>query len=67
MYCCTKIQENMYWIGGNDRKLSMFEGAIPMTEGMSYNSYFIDIITPYFSFLSICSLSNLLKCSFLLL
>ncbi len=42
MYCCTKIQENMYWIGGNDRKLSMFEGAIPMTEGMSYNSYFID-------------------------
>ena len=32
----------MYWIGGNDRKLSMFEGAIPMTEGMAYNSYFID-------------------------
>lgn len=42
MYCYTKIQEDMYWIGGNDRKLSMFEGAIPMTEGMAYNSYFID-------------------------
>lgn len=42
MYCYTKIQEDMYWIGGNDRKLSMFEGAIPMTEGMAYNSYFIN-------------------------
>lgn len=42
MYCYTKIQEDMYWIGGNDRKLSMFEEAIPMTEGMAYNSYFID-------------------------
>ncbi|MDO4383448.1 MAG: FprA family A-type flavoprotein [Eubacteriales bacterium] len=42
MYCYTKIQDDMYWIGGNDRKLSMFEGAIPMTEGMSYNSYFVD-------------------------
>ena len=42
MHCVYKVTENMYWIGGNERKLSVFEGVIPMNDGMAYNSYFID-------------------------
>jgi flavorubredoxin len=42
MHCVYKVTDNMYWIGGNERKLSVFEGVIPMPEGMAYNSYFID-------------------------
>ena len=42
MYCINKINEGMYWIGGNDRKITVFEGAVPVTDGMAYNSYFID-------------------------
>lgn len=42
MYCVNKISDDMYWIGGNDRKITVFEGAIPIPDGMAYNSYFID-------------------------
>jgi len=42
MHCVYKISEGFYWIGGNDRTASVFEGAIPIYDGMSYNSYFYD-------------------------
>ncbi len=42
MYCYNKIGEDLYWIGGSDRKIPVFEGVVPVTDGMAYNSYFID-------------------------
>ena len=42
MHCVYKVADGIWWIGGNERKLSVFEGAIPMNDGMAYNSYFID-------------------------
>ncbi|MDR2659084.1 MAG: flavin reductase [Spirochaetaceae bacterium] len=35
------INEGVYWIGGNDRRLSLFEGVYPSPRGVSYNSYLI--------------------------
>ena len=42
MHCAYKVTDGIWWIGGNERKMSVFEGAIPMKDGMAYNSYFID-------------------------
>ena len=42
MYCVNKINDDLYWIGGNDRKITVFEGAVPIPDGMAYNSYFVD-------------------------
>lgn len=42
MHCIYKVTDDVSWIGGNERKLSVFEGVIPMPEGMAYNSYFVD-------------------------
>ncbi|MBE6584681.1 MAG: MBL fold metallo-hydrolase [Ruminococcaceae bacterium] len=41
MHCTRKICENVYWIGGNDRRLAMFEGVYSVPKGVSYNSYVI--------------------------
>lgn len=41
MYCTRKITDDLYWVGGNDRKLSMFEGVYSIPAGMSYNSYLL--------------------------
>ena len=35
------IRDGIYWIGGDDRTASIFEGAFPIPEGVSYNSYLI--------------------------
>ena len=36
-----KIKDDIYWIGGDDRTASLFEGSFPIPEGVSYNSYVI--------------------------
>lgn len=41
MKCTRKITENIFWIGGNDRRLALFENIFPIKRGVSYNSYFI--------------------------
>ena len=41
MYNVKKLSEDMYWIGGNDRRLSLFESVFPIPRGVSYNSYLI--------------------------
>jgi len=41
MYCVKEIQKDLYWIGGNDRRLALFEGAYPIPRGVSYNSYLL--------------------------
>ncbi|MBV7276170.1 FprA family A-type flavoprotein [Clostridium sp. PL3] len=39
MYCIRKVTEDLYWIGGNDRRLELFENIHPIPRGVSYNSY----------------------------
>lgn len=41
MNCIRQITEDMYWIGGNDRRLALFENVYPIPRGVSYNSYVV--------------------------
>ena len=41
MYCTRKITDSIYWVGGNDRRLALFENLFPVPNGVSYNSYVI--------------------------
>lgn len=41
MYCVKKVLDNIYWVGGNDRKTALFENMFPIPNGVSYNSYLI--------------------------
>lgn len=41
MHLEKKISQDMYWIGGNDRRLSLFENVYPIPRGVSYNSYLV--------------------------
>ena len=36
-----KITDNLYYIGVNDREITMFEGQFTVENGMAYNSYLI--------------------------
>ena len=42
MYNVRKVTDKITWIGGEDRRLALFESAYPIPNGVSYNSYFID-------------------------
>lgn len=42
MYNVRKVTEKITWIGGEDRRLALFESVYPIPNGVSYNSYFID-------------------------
>ena len=35
------IRDDIFWIGGDDRTATIFEGAFPIPEGVSYNSYLL--------------------------
>lgn len=39
MYCVKNVTEDLYWIGGNDRRLALFENVYPIPRGVSYNAY----------------------------
>ncbi|MCI8617250.1 MAG: FprA family A-type flavoprotein [Clostridia bacterium] len=41
MQCVRKINEDMYWIGAEDRRLALFENLFPIPRGIAYNSYLI--------------------------
>ncbi|NLK37448.1 MAG: FprA family A-type flavoprotein [Epulopiscium sp.] len=41
MYCLKKITDDLTWVGGNDRRLAMFEGVYSVPDGVSYNSYLL--------------------------
>ena len=41
MYCVKKITNDLFWVGVNDRRLSMFEGIYRVPHGVSYNSYIL--------------------------
>ena len=39
MYCVKQITPDMYWVGGSDRRLALFENVYPIPHGVSYNAY----------------------------
>ena len=39
MYCTRNVTDSIVWVGGNDRRLALFENAYPIPRGVSYNSY----------------------------
>ncbi|MCD8333276.1 MAG: FprA family A-type flavoprotein [Clostridiales bacterium] len=41
MYCIRKVTDDLIWVGGDDRRLAMFEGVYSVPDGVSYNSYLL--------------------------
>ena len=41
MYCVRKVTDDLYWVGGDDRRLALFENIHPIPRGVSYNSYLL--------------------------
>ncbi|MBU3108901.1 FprA family A-type flavoprotein [Clostridium gasigenes] len=41
MYCVRKVTEDIYWVGGSERHLPLFENIHPIPRGVSYNSYLL--------------------------
>ena len=41
MYCVQNITDDLLWLGGSDRRISLFEAAHPVPNGMSYNAYLL--------------------------
>ncbi|MDR3258354.1 MAG: FprA family A-type flavoprotein [Fusobacteriaceae bacterium] len=41
MYCVRKVIDDLYWVGGNDNRLALFENIHPIPRGVSYNSYLL--------------------------
>ena len=39
MYCVRKVTEDLYWVGANDHRLTLFENCFPIPRGVSYNAY----------------------------
>ncbi len=39
MYCVKKVHDDLYWVGGSDRRLALFENVFPIPRGVSYNAY----------------------------
>lgn len=41
MYCVQEIAPHIFWVGGSDRRLELFENMFPLPNGVAYNSYLI--------------------------
>jgi len=41
MYTVRKVTDDLYWVGGNDHRLALFENVHPIPRGISYNSYLL--------------------------
>ena len=39
MDCTRKVLNDLYWVGGNDRRIQLFENVYPVPAGVSYNAY----------------------------
>lgn len=39
MYCVRNVTEDLYWVGANDHRLTLFENIHPIPRGVSYNAY----------------------------
>ncbi len=41
MHCTVQISEDLFWVGGSDRRLALFENVYPIARGVSYNAYVV--------------------------
>ncbi len=41
MHGVRKVTEDLFWVGGNDKRLHLFENIHPIEDGVSYNSYLL--------------------------
>jgi len=41
MHISREIAPQIFWVGGNDRRLALFENMFPLPNGVCYNSYLI--------------------------
>ena len=41
MYCVRTVTDNLYWVGANDHRTTLFENIHPIPQGVSYNSYLL--------------------------
>jgi len=41
MHCTREIAPHVFWVGGSDRRLELFENMFPLPGGVAYNSYLI--------------------------
>ncbi|CUH94696.1 hypothetical protein P22_0762 [Propionispora sp. 2/2-37] len=41
MHCVQPVAPQIFWVGGNDRRLERFENMFPLPNGVAYNSYLI--------------------------
>lgn len=41
MNCIQNITPHIYWAGGSDRRLALFENMFPLENGVTYNAYVI--------------------------
>lgn len=41
MYCIKNVTDDLFWVGGSDRRLALFENAYPIPRGISYNAYLL--------------------------
>lgn len=41
MHCFRKVTNDLYWVGGSDHRLELFENLFPIPRGVSYNSYLL--------------------------
>ena len=41
MYCVKKMTDDLYRVGGSDRRLALFENVYPIPNGVSYNAYLL--------------------------
>ena len=41
MHCVRTVTDNLYWVGANDHRLTLFENIHPIPQGVSYNAYLL--------------------------
>ena len=41
MYSVRPVSQDAWWIGGDDRRLALFENVFPIPRGVSYNAYLL--------------------------
>ena len=41
MYCVQPITPEILYVGGSDRRLTLFENTYPLSRGVSYNAYLV--------------------------
>lgn len=41
MYCVRNVCDDLYWVGGSDHRLALFENIHPIPRGVSYNAYLL--------------------------